>query len=260
MKVRPAAVAGTFYPSDPTDLQAQVDKLLAGASADDAPLPRALIVPHAGYIYSGATAAAAYTLLVPGRDKIRRVVLFGPAHRVYLEGMAVPTVDAFSTPLGEIPLDRHGIQTLLKLRGVVESDQAHELEHSLEVQLPFLQTVLDEFTLLPVVVGNCPPQQVASAIDALCNDPDTLLLVSTDLSHFHPYDEARLLDSQTCAKILSRETALGGEEACGAHALNGLMSCQTIRELDIGLIEYCNSGDTAGDRQRVVGYGAFSLH
>lgn len=260
MTVRPAAVAGLFYDAEPALLRKHVDRLLAGAPDAMAPLPRALIVPHAGYLYSGETAAAAYARLGPLRDRIRRVVLFGPAHRVYLEGMAVPSVDAFRTPLGDIPLDSSGREQLLQLPAVKVSDEAHELEHSLEVQLPFLQRVLEDFELLPVVVGRCPPQQVAAALDAVWGDAESLVLVSTDLSHFHAYGEAEVLDGKTCARVLAKATDLRGEEACGAHALNGLLCSEHVRGLDIELIYRCNSGDTAGDRQRVVGYGSFSLH
>jgi hypothetical protein len=260
MRVRPAAVAGLFYEADAAQLQAHVDALLANVNDGPHPFPRALIVPHAGYIYSGQTAAQAYARLVHHERPVRRVALFGPAHRVYLQGMAVPAADAFETPLGRIELDRAGIAAIRAMPGVETCDEAHREEHSLEVQLPFLQTVLGEFTLVPVVVGRSERTTVAAVMENLWRDPDTLLVVSTDLSHFHAYDRARQLDTLTCERLLARENSLSGEEACGAGALNGLMSSDRCRALDIELLELCNSGDTAGDTDRVVGYGSFSLH
>jgi hypothetical protein len=260
MKIRPAAVAGLFYEGDPARLQSQVDVLLGEVEAGSTPLPRALIVPHAGYIYSGSTAARAYARLSPLRGRIRRVALFGPAHRVYLRGMAVPAAEAFSTPLGSVPLDLQATADLAALPRVTFSDSVHESEHSLEVQLPFLQRVLGDFRLVPVAVGESDPADVARAMEHLWRAEDTLLLVSTDLSHFHPYEQARQLDSLTCDRLLARASDLSGEEACGARALNGLMRTRAGRDLDMELLHLCNSGDTAGDRNRVVGYGSFSLH
>ena len=260
MKVRPAAVAGLFYESDPAALREQVSGLLAAVEPGQHPLPRALIVPHAGYIYSGSTAALAYARLRSLRGKLRRILLFGPAHRVYLQGMAVPGVEAFNTPLGNVALDRRAIETLLALPDVSVSDEAHEKEHSLEVQLPFLQCVLDDFQLVPVVVGQSDPDQVARAIELLWRGEETLLLVSTDLSHFHHYEQAARLDRLTCERLLAGASDLAGDEACGARALNGLMRTRAAKELELELLQLCNSGDTAGDRRRVVGYGALSLH
>ena len=260
MKTRREAVAGMFYEADPARLQQQVDALLDGARQRALPLPRGLIVPHAGYRYSGATAAAAYRCLVGAAGKIRRVALLGPAHRVYLPGMALPAGEAFATPLGTVPLDRGAMDQIARLPGVCIADEAHRQEHSLEVQLPFLQRVLGEFALVPVVVGHCPPRQVADVIDALGAMADTLLVVSTDLSHFHDYATANRLDSRTCEKLLARESGLSGEEACGAAVLNGLMASSLIQSLHISQLQRCNSGDTGGDRERVVGYGAFALH
>jgi AmmeMemoRadiSam system protein B len=260
MKVRPTAVAGLFYEGDPTRLQLQVDALLGAVEPNGHPPPRALIVPHAGYIYSGPTAARAYARLAPLRDRVRRVALFGPAHRVYHRGMAVPGVDAFNTPLGNVPLDLPATRSLAELPSVSIADTAHQEEHSLEVQLPFLQRALQDFHLVPVAVGGCDPVDVARAMELVWRNEDTLLLVSSDLSHFHTYDEATRLDRLTCDRLLARASDLTGEEACGARALNGLMRTAGVRDLDLELLHLCNSGDTAGDRRRVVGYGAFSLH
>jgi AmmeMemoRadiSam system protein B len=260
MTVRPAAVSGLFYDADPVQLRRHVQTLLQRRGEGKATLPAALVVPHAGYIYSGALAGAAYRLLAGRRDSIRRVALFGPAHRVYLEGMAVPSVTAFATPLGEVPLDRAAIDALARMPGVSESDAAHRDEHCLEVQLPFLQQTLAAFTLVPVLVGQCDADTVARAMDSLWQEPGTLLVVSTDLSHFLDYREAQQIDRRTCDRILARSDTLTGEEACGARVLNGLLRSERARRLDMELVGLCNSGDTAGDKDRVVGYGAFVLH
>lgn len=260
METRREAVAGTFYEADPERLRQHIDALLGGASRCTIPPPRGLIVPHAGYVYSGSTAAAAYNCLAGAADKIQRVALLGPAHRVYLPGMALPAVDAFATPLGTVPLDRAAMAQIAPLPGVEISDEVHRQEHSLEVQLPFLQRVLGEFALVPIAVGRCPPRQVADVIDALWAMAGTLLVVSTDLSHFHDYATANRLDSRTCEKLLARESGLSGDEACGAAVLNGLMASELMQSLHISQLQRCNSGDTGGDRERVVGYGAFALH
>ena len=260
MSTRQAAVAGLFYEADPARLKAQITGFLSRSLAQAGARPKVLIVPHAGYVYSGSTAAAAYRLLEPLRDEIRRVVLLGPAHRVYLQGMALPSVDAFETPLGEVPLERTTLDAISAMPGVCISDEAHREEHSLEVQLPFLQTVLTRYTLLPVVVGDCDPNRVGAVLDELWGGHETLVVISSDLSHFHAYDEAREIDASTCARILQKSTGLSGAEACGARALNGLMSARHCRELNVDLLAACNSGDTAGDRERVVGYGAFQLY
>ena len=260
MNIRKAAVAGSFYEADASRLRQHIAALLGSALDSAAGAPQALIVPHAGYIYSGRTAAQAYRLVQPWADKIERVVLFGPAHRVPLRGMAVPSVEAFATPLGNVPLDRDSIQRVSSLPGVSVSDEAHRQEHSLEVQLPFLQTVLGAFKLVPVVVGHCQPEIVATVMDAMWGGAETLLVVSTDLSHFHDYDEARQLDTLTCERLRAKDNTLSGQDACGAYALNGLMSTRHCQATQVDLVDMCNSGDTAGSRDRVVGYGAFTVH
>jgi AmmeMemoRadiSam system protein B len=260
MNIRKAAVAGTFYEADANQLQQRILSLMGGAHGNTPYSPQALIVPHAGYIYSGPTAAEAYSAVAALAGKIDRVVLFGPAHRVSLQGMAVPSVDAFATPLGDVPLDKESIARIAALPGVCVSDEAHREEHSLEVQLPFMQTVFKHFSLVPVVVGHCDPRAVASVMDALWGGPETLLVVSTDLSHFHSYDDAKQLDALTCDRLQAKDSALSGADACGAYALNGLMSTGHCQSLRVELVDRCNSGDTAGSKDRVVGYGAFVLH
>jgi MEMO1 family protein len=259
---RPPAVAGLFYPDDPAELREMVSAYLrrARSAPADAVPPKALIVPHAGYVYSGSIAAAAYARVAARRDKIHRVVLIGPSHRVYLRGMAVPTAETFRTPLGEIPIDAELKASLLRRDDVVEADAPHALEHSLEVQLPFLQLMFEDFTLLPLVLGSASPQQVGGALEQAWGDEATLVLVSSDLSHYHEYEAAAEIDAATSAKILRREPDLVGEEACGAVGINGLLHLARSRRLDIEEIARCNSGDTAGDKSRVVGYGAFALH
>ncbi len=253
MSIREAAVAGQFYEADTASLRQQLSDLMAGVSSVPGAVPEALIVPHAGYIYSGSIAARAYRCLESQRDEIQRVVLFGPAHRVYLEGMAVPSVDLFTTPLGDVPLDRESLERIITMPGVSVSDQAHRDEHSLEVQLPFLQTVLTQFTLVPVVVGNCDAATVAAVMDALWGGVDTLVVISTDLSHFLSYAEARQVDAHTCNRILAKVSSLSGEEACGARVLNGLMRTEHAQALEVELLDGCISGDAAGGRDRVGG-------
>ncbi|HXQ31097.1 MAG TPA: AmmeMemoRadiSam system protein B [Steroidobacteraceae bacterium] len=261
-RVREPAVAGAFYPAAASDLRAALAALLGHASADAHPAPpaKALIVPHAGYVYSGSVAAAAYVRLVTRRSEISKVVIIGPSHRAYFQGIALPEADAFATPLGEIRIDVAGKARLAARGDVLVSDAPHELEHCIEVQLPFLQTVLDEFTLIPLLAGVASPQYVASVLTDVWGGPETLVLASSDLSHYHPYGSAQQLDAQTAAAIVARHSRLSGEQACGAVAINGLMARARELGLAVDEIAHLNSGDTSGDRARVVGYGAFALH
>jgi AmmeMemoRadiSam system protein B/AmmeMemoRadiSam system protein A len=254
--VRPAAVAGSFYPGQPPALQADVDRFLEQA-ATDAACPKAIVVPHAGFIYSGSTAATAYARVRNGRDRISRVVLLGPSHRVGFTGIATTTAEFYTTPLGQVPLDKQGLNAIRGLPQVGELDEAHAQEHSLEVHLPFLQRCLEGFTLLPLVVGQTEPQHVARVLNAVWGGPETLVVISSDLSHYLPYEDARARDAATSRKILARESDLTGEQACGCRPLNGLLQVLRERNLEISALQVCNSGDTAGDRSRVVGYGAY---
>jgi AmmeMemoRadiSam system protein B/AmmeMemoRadiSam system protein A len=260
--IRPAAVAGMFYPGDPRALAAEIARFLG---ADDALAPRlafpkALVVPHAGYVYSGAVAARAYQELAAARGIVRRVVLLGPAHRVPVRGLAAPGVDAFETPLGSVALDRAALRSLADLPQVVRSDPAHALEHSLEVQLPFLQTMLGEFSLVPLAVGMAGVAEVAEVLERLWGGAETLLVISTDLSHYHGYAEARRIDAATLARIAARATDIDHDEACGATPLNGLLACAKKRAIPVRLLAACNSGDTAGGKDSVVGYSSFALY
>ncbi len=260
MTTRPAAVAGLFYPGATEQLRANVDELLQAVEASPGERPRALIVPHAGYPYSGSTAAQAYRHLAPYADSYQRVVLLGPAHRVYVEGIAAPSVDSFSTPLGSIAIAKDLLANSLLHSAVFYSDEAHREEHSLEVHLPFLQQTLTRFDILPLLVGRCPPTVVAQVIDALATREDTLFIISTDLSHFHDYATASEIDRQTCERILAGATDLKGDQACGASPINGFLASRTGQNLTRQLVAHCNSGDTAGSRSRVVGYAAFVLY
>jgi AmmeMemoRadiSam system protein B len=258
--VRRAAVAGSFYPADPRALHAAVGELLACAVPLESILPpKALIVPHAGYIYSGPVAAAAYSTLLPVRDRIRRVVLLGPNHRVALRGMALPSALAFDTPLGEVPVDRESWLALQGEAEVVVDDKPHALEHSLEVHLPFLQSVLEHFSVIPLVVGAVAPRSVARVIERLWDGPETLIVVSSDLSHYHSYIQAQRCDNATTQQILELDPTLNHEQACGATPVNGLLIAAARHGLAPHLLDLRNSGDTSGDRQRVVGYTSIAL-
>lgn len=258
--VRPPAVAGLFYPGEREELSALVASLLARAGARAHGVPKALIAPHAGYVYSGSVAAHAYVLLAPARKTIRRVVLLGPAHRVAVRGMALPGVARFATPLGTVELDAEAAALARTLPRVVVSDEAHALEHSLEVHLPFLQTVLDDFRLLPLAVGAASPHEVAAVLEALWGGPETLIVVSSDLSHYLPYADARDADRATCEAILGLSADLDHEQACGATPVSGLALAAAHRGAKPELLDLRNSGDTAGDRSRVVGYAAFAYY
>lgn len=272
--VRAPAVAGSFYPQPAAVLARDVHRLLARANANgntgsgsgsgndratSAAWPKALIVPHAGYIYSGSTAALAYARLAPARGRIRRVVLLGPVHRVPVRGLALPGVDAFDTPLGRIAIDLAGVAAIAGLAQVVVSAAAHAQEHSLEVQLPFLQTVLADFTLVPLAVGDATPAQVAQVLDALWGGDETLIVISSDLSHFLPYDVATEVDQETVHAMLALDPTLSHSQACGGTPVNGLLLAAQAHRLQPELLGLCNSGDTAGDRARVVGYAALAF-
>lgn len=259
---RPAAVAGLFYPAEALALRATVDQLLAQprpAEASVTAQPKALIVPHAGYVYSGPTAALAYAALRPWADRIRRVVLLGPVHRVPVRGLALPGVEAFDTPLGRVEVDLMRCRSLQGLPQVVVAPAAHAAEHALEVQLPFLQRVLGPFTLVPLAVGDASPTEVAQVLEHAWGGDETLVLISSDLSHYLPYADAQRRDRDTVDRILSLHGPLSNQQACGSTPISGLLPLARHHHLRPVLLDLCNSGDTAGDRQRVVGYAALSF-
>ncbi len=262
MSSRRPAVAGAFYPSDCDELRRSIEKAFADAAPPPphATPPKALIVPHAGYIYSGAVAASAFRRIVSARKQIQRVVLLGPSHRVYVRGMAVPSVDSFDTPLGAVTIDTELRSSILALPAVVLDDEPHRHEHSLEVELPFLQAVLERFTLLPFSIGDADSEEVATVLEAVWGGPETLIVISTDLSHYHHYDEAVRLDARTAAAIVATDAeSISDSDACGSRPLRGLLRVAAARGLPVEQIDLRNSGDTAGDRHQVVGYGAFAV-
>jgi AmmeMemoRadiSam system protein B len=256
-RIRPTAVAGMFYPADKQQLHAMIQGFLAEVQAEGAP-PKAVIAPHAGYIYSGPVAAGVYARLRGARGRIERVVLLGPSHRVGFRGAAISGADAFATPLGDVPLDVEACRALAALPFVHELDQAHAQEHSLEVHLPFLLEVLGDFKLVPVVVGDAAPEEVEALLDALWGGDETLIVVSSDLSHYHDYATAQRMDRATSLAIenLAPE-AIHYEDACGRLPVCGLLQAAKKRGLKARTVDLRNSGDTAGPKDRVVGYGAY---
>jgi AmmeMemoRadiSam system protein B len=259
---RPPAVAGFFYPASAAELQRDVQTFLAEArpitSTESA--PKVLIAPHAGYVYSGPIAASAYARIAGAADSIERVVLLGPAHRVHVDGMALPAAGQFQTPLGNIDIDQSAVAAVQQLPQVIISDEAHAQEHSLEVHLPFLQQVLGSFKLVPFAVGSASPQQVAEVLELLWGGNETLIVISSDLSHYLPYPRACATDEFTAETILQLQPILDHHQACGATPINGLLLAAQARGLEPRLLDLRNSGDTAGDKSRVVGYASFAFH
>lgn len=256
MSIRPAAVAGLFYPQNKSDLYNLLSEIVPQSISDH---PQALIVPHAGYIYSGAIAGQGYSLLKKGQP-YDRVYLFGPNHRVPLEGCAVPASDYFATPLGDLPVDQQAIKALLKYPEVIISDEVHAQEHCLEVQLPFLQYMQINAPIVPVVVGQCPASVVADIIEPLLADTNILVIISTDLSHFHTYENALKIDAQTDLKIMNADHDIKPTQACGCHALNGLLLAVKRQNMTITKVALANSGDATGEKDRVVGYGCYGIY
>ncbi|MCL4316259.1 MAG: AmmeMemoRadiSam system protein B [Gammaproteobacteria bacterium] len=260
--IRPPAVAGRFYPAEPARLAREVDDLLSAAAATDEPVPKVLLAPHAGYVYSGPVAASAYARLKPAAAaRIKRVVLFGPAHRVFVRGLALPETAAFATPLGAVAVEQEALEVMAGLPQVKVSAAAHAWEHSLEVQLPFLQRILDDISIVPLAVGECSADEVAEVLECLWGGPETLIIISSDLSHYLPYSAAQQTDQETAAQILALGLKpLSHEQACGATPLNGLLQVARMRGLRARLLDLRNSGDTAGPRDQVVGYSAFAFY
>jgi len=271
--IRRPAVAGVFYPQDPQTLRTVLAECLAqgirppaapdaadAACPARASMPKALIAPHAGYVYSGPIAASAYSTLGDAAHRIERVVLIGPSHFVPFSGLAVSRAKAFETPLGAVAVDDAARRDVLRVPQVVAADAPHANEHSLEVQLPFLQVLLGEFRVLPIAAGDASAREVAAALDCVWGNEETLVVVSSDLSHYLEYAAARSVDASTAQSILNCSTELGGEQACGCVGINGLMHVARERGLEVRLLDLRNSGDTAGERFRVVGYGAFALY
>ena len=262
IQVRHPAVAGMFYPGNPSELAHEVRALLHATASQTlrGDAPKAIVAPHAGYIYSGPTAASVYACIAPAARRIRRVVLLGPTHRVAVDGLALPAATHFATPLGDIEIDRDAANLLADMPQVGVSDLAHRQEHSLEVQLPFLQALLPQFRLLPLAVGRASAEAVAQVLERLWGGDETLIVVSSDLSHYLPYAAAREIDTATARRILAGDPDISHDEACGATPLNGLLLAARRHGLHAEMVDLRNSGDTAGDRSRVVGYGGFAFY
>ena len=266
MTIRNAAVAGQFYSDKPDQLHHDVMHYLRETrtsfiSDQIDPLHiKAIVVPHAGYIYSGGVAASAYNAIAARKSQIKRIILLGPSHRVPLRTIALPDADTFTTPLGDIPLDTDTMQRLKSFQDVEVNALAHQYEHSLEVQLPFLQSVLDDFLLIPLVVGHVSPQSVEQLLELFIDSAENLIVISSDLSHFHPYSEAQQIDTNTSELIEAKFYNLHGEQACGCNPLNGLLKLAADKHLSVTTIDQCNSGDTAGSKDQVVGYGAYLVY
>lgn len=256
--VRPPAVAGMFYPAEPARLRHEIDALLAAASPGK-PQPKALIVPHAGYVYSGPIAASAYATLAPAASRIRRVILLGPTHRVAVRGLALSDAARFATPLGEVELDHEAARAIADLPQVTLSERAHAMEHSLEVQLPFLQCVLKDFKLLPLAVGMATHEEVSEVLERLWGGKETLIVISSDLSHYLPYAAAKRCDDLTARQIMEFDQRITHEQACGATPINGFLHAASHHHLIPHLLDQRNSGDTAGPRDGVVGYASFAF-
>ncbi|RLL55633.1 AmmeMemoRadiSam system protein B [Mariprofundus sp. EBB-1] len=261
MDIRAAAVADLFYPGSENDLEALIIHALNKARPALLPAPtqslKAVIVPHAGFIYSGQTAAFAFASMIPAH--IQHIILLGPSHRIAFRGMAVPDCDAFETPFGLVKVDHKRMQKALIHADVQINAAAHAQEHSLEVQLPFLQTVLDQFTLLPICIGSVEADVVAQLIESFWYDDATLFVISSDLSHFHSYQEANTIDELSIDMILRQQASLNHEQACGATGINALLNVANKHHLKAQLLDYRNSGDTAGDKERVVGYASIAF-
>lgn len=259
--VRPPAVAGSFYPRAEGELRAAVEALLAAAQPAGPRSPKAVIAPHAGYVYSGPIAANAFTSLVGGRAAaVRKVVLLGPAHRVWVRGLALPGAEGFGTPLGVVPVDAEGAQAVLRLPQVTVQPEAHAPEHSLEVELPFLQVLLGDFEVLPLLVGEADAVEVAEVLEAVWGGEETVVVISSDLSHYLSYEAARRIDEETAQEILRLGGPIEPQRACGAYPVSGLLLAARRRGMVPELLDLRSSGDTAGDRRQVVGYGAFAFH
>jgi len=259
-KVRPAAVAGRFYPRDPEELRNLINMLLAQVPPATGPGPKALIAPHAGYLYSGPIAASAYAQFLPARDQIQRIVLLGPSHYAAVKGLAASSAEAFATPLGIVPVDVEAVRLARTLPQVRELDEAHAHEHSLEVQLPFLQTVLGDFMLVPLAVGDASADEITQVLDVLWGGPETRFVISSDLSHYHDIQSARQLDQATAKAIEAlKPDGIGEERACGRMPICGLLQAARRHGLRARTVDLRSSGDTNGPRDKVVGYGAFAF-
>lgn len=259
-EIRPAAVAGLFYPGASRELVPMIEELLAEASGRDLPRsPKAVIAPHAGFIYSGPIAASAFRCFLADAAQIQRIILLGPAHRLPVRGLALAEHEAFETPLGNVPVDREMAEQIRGMTQVSINNPAHAPEHSLEVELPFLQKVLEEFSIVPILISSATADEIAEVLERLWNGPETRIVISSDLSHYLAYEAARRIDRETAQQVVELRGHIDEHRACGAVAINGLLAAARLHALTPRLLDLRNSGDTAGDRMRVVGYGAFAF-
>ena len=259
-EVRPAAVAGLFYPGSAGELEPMVQRFLHDAVVSDpGNSPKAVIAPHAGFVYSGPIAGSAFRCFAEDSDVVRRIVLLGPAHRLPVRGLALPGQAAFETPLGTVPVDQELVERIAEMPQVSTNTAAHAPEHSLEVELPFLQTVLDSFSVLPLLVSQISAEDVAEVLDRVWGGPETRIVISSDLSHYLGYEAARETDRDTARQVIDLHQPIDEYRACGAVAINGFLIVARERGLAPRLLDLRNSGDTAGDRLRVVGYGSFAF-
>jgi hypothetical protein len=257
-RIRAAAWAGRFYPAEPEVLRRDINTYLAEAKAPEGPPPKAVIAPHAGYIYSGPVAASAFVHWRGIRDQVTRVVLVGPAHYAGFAGLAATAADAFETPLGQVPVDGEAVAGLRSLPQVRVHEEAHRPEHCLEVELPFLQVVLDRFSIVPLLAGDTSDEEICQVLESLWDGAETRVVVSSDLSHYHDYRTAQTFDAATARAIEALQGAeLDSRNACGCQPVRGLLRVAAQRGLRAAAVDLRNSGDTAGPRDRVVGYGAF---
>jgi hypothetical protein len=260
IQIRKPCVAGLFYPDDPERLDFTLNQLFESVPENlkTGYSPHAIIVPHAGYIYSGEIAASAYSSILKRVQDIKRVVILGPSHQLALNGAACPSATHFDTPLGRIPLDVEEIARL-QAQGLIEiNDAAHVREHSIEVQLPFLQHILSDFKIIPIVVGLEQAMPIAALLEPFWRAKDALIVVSSDLSHYLDYYDARKMDSDTSSAIEAcRWQDISPTQACGCYPMRGLLQLAQEENSSVSCIDLRNSGDTAGDKSRVVGYGAY---
>jgi len=258
--VRPPAVAGQFYPADPEELRAEVKDFIAAAKKGTDKIPKAIIAPHAGYMYSGPIAGSAYASLARGRDQFKRVVLLGPSHFVGFDGLAASSATVFQSPLGPVSVDEESLARIRALPQVTTLDAAHQREHSLEVHLPFLQIALGDFSLVPLVVGDATAEEVGGVLNELWGADETCIVISSDLSHYHDYPTAQQTDRKTARLVeLLTWQGLDGDRACGCRPIGGLLWTAKLHGLRCHTLDLRNSGDTSGSRDRVVGYGAFAF-
>lgn len=256
--IKTPAVAGIFYPADPELLHQDIQYFLTHAHRSKSSHPKALIVPHAGYVYSGPIAGSAYTCLEVCKDEISRVIILGPAHRAAFRGIAYSSATHFQTPLGLVPVNLSALSQITDLPMVTENSEAFQEEHSLEVQLPFLQEILNDFSIVPLLVGEASAEQVATVLEQLWGDTETLIVISSDLSHYLDYASARKMDQDTSDAIETlHPDALTYYSACGRIPISGLLLCAKRYGLTATTLDLRNSGDTAGSHDRVVGYGAY---